>query len=278
MHFAYPFPWWLAILLAAAIGAVAYGEYRRPLSPLTNRQRSALVGLRVLALVILVLCLFRPIAILPPTGTRDAIVPILVDSSRSMRLADADGQTRLARAIALLKNELGPALSSHFATEIYTVGESLAPGTIDGLTADARRTDLNGALAAVRERYRGQRVAGVIVLSDGADTGTGGSSRGSSRSDGSRPSGGEAGGPPVFAVGIGSPDGPRDREVLSISTGEPRLDHASVDLHVTAVSTGFGRAPFTLRVLGNGQVLDSRRIVPPADGSPLDETFTLFTE
>ena len=55
----------------------------------------------------------------------------------------------------------------------------------------------------------------------------------------------------AFAVGIGSPDGPRDREVLGISTGDPRLDHASVDLHVTAMSTGFGRQPFTLRVLGN---------------------------
>jgi len=79
----------------------------------------------------------------------------------------------------------------------------------------------------------------------------------------------------VFAVGIGSPDGPRDREVVGITAGDPRLDQASVDLHVTAVSTGFGRAPFTLRVLGNGQVLDTRRIVPPADGSPVDEVFTV---
>src|SRR6185436_7699658 len=193
----------------------------------------------VLALTILVLCLFRPIAILPPTGTRDAIVPVLVDASRSMRLDDADGQTRVARANALLKNELGVALSSRFTTELYTVGEALAPAKVDGLTADARRTDLAGALTAVRERYRGQRVAGIILLSDGGDTGSG-------RSGGS---GGEAGGPPVFAVGIGSPDGPRDREVLGISTGDPRLDHASVDLHVTAMSTGFGRQPFTLRVL-----------------------------
>ena len=79
----------------------------------------------------------------------------------------------------------------------------------------------------------------------------------------------------MFAVGIGSPDGPRDREVLGISAGDPRLDQASVDLHVTAVSTGFGRQPFTLRVLGNGQLLDTRRIVPPADGSPIDEIFTV---
>src|SRR5476649_2302666 len=107
MHFAYPLPWWLAVVLATAIAAVAYVEYRRPLSPLTPAQRGVLVGLRVLALVALVLFLFRPIAVLPPSGSRDAIVPILVDVSRSMRLADADGQTRLARANGLLKNELG---------------------------------------------------------------------------------------------------------------------------------------------------------------------------
>src|SRR6185369_14131263 len=97
MHFAYPLPWWLAVLLAAAVGGVAYAEYRRPLSPLTTARRGVLVALRLLALAAVVLALFRPIAVLPPSGSRDAIVPVLVDVSRSMRLADADGQTRLAR-------------------------------------------------------------------------------------------------------------------------------------------------------------------------------------
>src|SRR6266849_2489097 len=275
MHFAHPLPWWLAVILAAAVAAVVYAEYRRPLSPLTGVQRSVLVSLRVLALAALVLFLFRPIVILPPAGSRDAIVPVLVDVSRSMRLADADGQARVARANMLLKNELGLALSSHFTTEIYSVGERLAPAKIDGLAADARRSDLAGALAAVRERYRGQRVAGIVVLSDGGDTGRADGSGGSRGSGGAGGSGGDAGGPPVFAVGIGSPDGPRDREVPGITTSHPRLDHSSVDLHVTAVSTGFGRTPFALHVLGNGQVLDTRRIVPPADGSPIDEVFTV---
>jgi uncharacterized membrane protein len=265
MHFAHPLPWWLAVLLALAIGAVVYYGYRRPLSPLTRVQRGLLVALRAAALLSLVLFLFRPVAMLPPAGTRDAIVPILVDVSRSMRLGDADGQSRIARAASLLKNELGAPLSSHFRTEIFAVGESLTPARSDALAADARRTNLSGALAAVRDRYRGQRVAGVVLLSDGGDTGGPGAS-------GPAPHGG---GPPVFAIGVGSPDGLRDREVVGITAGDPRLDHASVDLHVTAVSTGFGRAPFTLRVLGNGQPLDSRRVVPPADGSPIDEVFTV---
>ena len=270
MHFAYPLPWWLAVILAAAIGASAYVAYRRPLSPLTRMQLGVLAGLRVAALIALVLFVFRPIAVLPPEGSSDAIVPVLVDVSRSMRLGDADGMTRIARANSLLKNELGLPLTRSFKTEIYGVGDGLAPAKIDALSAGARRTDLAGALAAVRERYRGQRVAGIVVLSDGGDTGSG-------RSGGSDRSGGSGGenGPPVFAVGIGSPDGPRDREVLGITAGDPRLDHASVDLHVTAVSSGFGRSPFSLRVLANGQLLDTRRLVPSADGSPIEQVFTV---
>src|SRR5439155_24271657 len=170
MHFAYPLPWWLVVILAAAVAAVVHAEYRRPLSRLTGVQRGVLISLRVLTLAALVLFLFRPIVIRPPAGSRDAIVPVLVDVSRSMRLADADGQTRLARATMLLANELGAPLSSHFVTEIYSVGDRLTPVKAEALSADARRTDLAGAIAAIRERYRGQRVAGIVLLSDGGDT------------------------------------------------------------------------------------------------------------
>ena len=99
MHFAYSFPWWLAILLAAAIGAVVYGEYRRPLSPLTRIQRGVLVGLRVLALTLLVLCLFRPIAILLPAAraTRSCRFWSTLRSMRwRTRRADARGARRRA--------------------------------------------------------------------------------------------------------------------------------------------------------------------------------------
>src|SRR5260221_6183721 len=259
MHFAYSLPWWLAVVLAAAIGAVAYVEYRRPLSPLTRAQRGVLVGLRVVALAALVLFLFRPIVVLPPGGSRDAIVAVLVDVSRSMRVNDADGQSRIARATTLLKNELLPALSSHFTTALYAVGDGLTPATVDHLSADARRTDLAGAVAAVRERYRGQRIAGIVVVSDGGDT------SGAGRPGVAGGSGGE--GIPIMAIGIGSPDGLRDREVLSVTAGDAKLDQTSIDLRVTTLSTGFGRAPFQLRVRANGQVIDTRRLVPVVDGS-----------
>ena len=267
MHFAHPLPWWAVPLVAAAIGALAYFEYRRPLAPLSRARRGVLAGARALALAALVVFLLRPIGFAPPSSTSGAIVPILVDVSRSMRLDDADHEARLARAVALVRTTLLPSIARHFKPEIYSVGDRLAPATLDRLSADAPRSDLSGALAAVAERYRGQQVAGVVLVSDGGDTG---------RQDASI--GAAAGGPAVFAVGVGSPDGVRDREVIGVTAGDPRLDQASVDLHVSATSSGYGREPFQLGVLENGRPLDSRRVVPPADGSPIDEVFTVLPD
>jgi uncharacterized membrane protein len=260
MHFAYPAPWWLIVVLTAVVATLAYLEYRRPLAPISRPQRAVLVFLRVLALASLFVFLFRPVVVLPPTGSRGAVVPVLVDTSRSMRVADA-GAPRIDRAAAMLRTDLLPALDRQFRTDLYGVADGLTPTTLDQLRADGRRSDLAAALEAVRQRYRGARVAGIVLLSDGAET--------------AQSTASSSAGPPVFAVGVGSPDGPHDREVLGIAAGEPKLDHASIDLHVTATSSGFGRAPFQLQLLANGRVVDTRRLVPPADGSPFDETFVV---
>src|SRR5436190_14309511 len=127
MHFAYSLPWWLAIMLAAGIAAAAYAEYRRPLSPLSHLQRAALIVLRSAVLAIVILFLFRPIIVLPPAANRDAIVPVLVDVSRSMRLPDDSGQTRAARAASIVTTQVLPALSGHFQPELFGVGDGLLP-------------------------------------------------------------------------------------------------------------------------------------------------------
>jgi uncharacterized membrane protein len=265
MHFASPVPWWLAAFAAAVVLGLAWLSYRRPIVALSPVRRGLLTGLRALSLGIAVLLLSRPFILVSPADDRNVAVPILVDVSRSMRVADADGQTRIARAVDVLQNELLAKLSTSFAPEVFGIGEALTPSSPDRLSADARQSDLSGALASVRERYRSRRVAGVVVMSDGGDTGG---------SEGSAPPGGTAPAP-VFTVGVGSPEGIRDREILSVVAGDPRLDQTSVDLHVSAVSHRYGRDPFRLRLLANGRLLATRTVTPAADGSPVDETFTV---
>lgn len=263
MHFAYPLPWWLAIVLLAAAAGFALIEYRRPIVPLTAARRWTLALLRALVVLALLAFVFRPVILLPPSSTRDAIVPVIVDVSRSMRLHDADGQARLARATTLLRTQVLPTLRKTFKPEVFAAGDEVAPASVDALTADARHTRIADAVADVRERFRGQRVAGIVVVSDG----------GESQKSAAPPS--AAGLAPVFAIGVGSADQIRDREVVGITAGDPRLDQAAIDLHVTAVSSGFGRTPYPLRLLANGRVVDSRRIVPAADGAPVEEVFTV---
>ena len=124
MHFASPLAWWVAAAVAAAIASVAYFSYRRPLVPLSQTERSLLSGLRALVLATLVFFLCRPIVLTSPSAVRP-IVPVLVDVSHSMRIADANGRPRIAQATELLRNELLPALSSQFRLELYSVGEGI---------------------------------------------------------------------------------------------------------------------------------------------------------
>ena len=269
MHFANAPSGWpafvLLVLLLAGVGTLAFLEYRRPLSPLTARRRVTLVAIRAVTLAALAAFLFRPTVISPAPIGRNAVVPIVVDVSRSMRLPGEGGASRIAQAVALLNTQLVPALSRHFEVELYGAGDQLTPVTVDAIKADASRSDVGGALRALRERARGRQVAGIVVLSDGDDTVSAGGDPATTRD----------GGPPIFAVGIGSTDNLRDQEVAGLTAGEQRLDEASVDLHVTLLSSGFGRTPFELRVLANGRSIETRRIVPAGDGLPIEETVTV---
>jgi uncharacterized membrane protein len=256
----------LALIAAAALAAAGLLFYRR--STLPRRHRTALTVLRALALALVLALLLRPIAVAPPLAAQDVVVPVLVDVSRSMRVADADGLSRIARARAIAEFDLIPALSKKYRTPLIAVGDGAADVSIASLDARARTSDLVGGLARVRERFREQRVPGIVLLSDGADTGQADVTHPTSRGDSV----------PVFAIGMGSASSLHDREVLSIVAGEQRLADASIDIRVSTFSSGFGRAPYELRLLAEGKLVETRRVTPAADGSPDDVTLTVVPD
>jgi uncharacterized membrane protein len=263
MQFAVSLPWWVLALLVAGIGAVAWGAYAESLVPITRRQRYSLTALRALTLLFLLACLLKPVRVMPPDTSSDAVVPVLVDTSRSMRLADADGRPRIEAARDILEQHVTPALSGRFQTELWTFGDTLVKANEGTLVTEGRGSDLSAALRAVRERYRERRVAGIIVVSDGGDT---------SSQDAAQVV--EDGGTPVFTVGVGNPRIAPDLEVLDVVAGEAALTNSSVDLTVSAINRG-GERPFRVRVLENGRPVDLRTVTPAAADSPVREVFTV---
>jgi uncharacterized membrane protein len=258
--FANPLPWWAAPLVVAAAAALAWHAYRR--FSAWPRRRHLLSALRFITLLVLVIVLMRPIARSNEPDSRDVVVPILVDISRSMAIEDAKGERRIDRAREFLSNQLLPALRDRYQVEVLSFGETLAPIEPAALTASARRSDLAGALAAARERYRGRPVAGMIVLSDGADT--------SGAVEVGVP---ENTLPPVHAYGFGSADAGGDREVLSVTAADAVLDGSRVDVAVSAVVHGRTQEPVELRLLENGRPREVRHVRTNADGGPFREVF-----
>ena len=263
MRFAVVLPWWGYPLLFGGALVLAWLAYARVAIALTRAVRLLLSGLRAVTLILLIAILLRPVVLVPPAAAHNSLLPVLVDISRSMRLTDGEGRSRLDRAREIVR-DLQAQVADEYQIELLTFGEALAPGDVDQMAATARRSDLSGALADLADRHRRERVAAVIVLSDGGDT-----------SPQDRDAVARMVDAPVLAVGMGRAETSRDREVLNLTAGEPLLAGASIDLSVSAISAGFGTDPVELRISANGRPIEVRRVTPPADGAPIHEVFTV---
>lgn len=256
MRFAVALPWWGYVLVAA--GAVALALFTYAGARVPSRLRLGLTALRALTLLLLVAAILRPVRVVPASAARNRVVPVLVDVSRSMRVADGEGPARMQRARTAAA-DLVTALDPAFRTEVWAFGDGVVRAELDDLQASAGRSDLSGALRTVADHYRGRTLGGIVVVSDGGDT----SARDVSGLNA-----------PVFTVGIGAPRTTRDREVVAMSAGEPRLADSTVDVQVSALSTGFGAQPLELTLTANGRPVDVRRLAV-TDGAPVSTVFTV---
>ena len=249
-------PWWAIVSLCLVAAAVAYVAYARPVVPLTVRQRGLLVTLRLTALLLIALFLLRPVST-EPSPRSGGVVPVLIDVSQSMRVADASARTRIERAVELARDEILPALETDFDVEVLSFGDELQVLDLSQAEARASRTDLAGALDSLGERYSEQPIVGVVVLSDGGDTS--GVDLASAASALARQ---------VYTVGLGAPLPSLDVEVASVTAGAATVSESVVDVVVSVVSHGRGQEPIEVRIEEDGQLLDARRVTPSADGAP----------
>ncbi len=154
---------WVA-LGAVAIGG-AYVIARRRHQTLPRRVKIVLLGLRLGALALLVFCLLQPVVIVPSVIPHRTTVALLVDDSLSMTIPDVDGRSRgeVVQTLLAPEGSFLRQLASKFRVRVFSLsGEELSA------RADARRTDLAAGLERVLESLRGEPVAALILLSDGA--------------------------------------------------------------------------------------------------------------
>jgi hypothetical protein len=247
----------LAGLVALALVVAAYGRLRR----VSRTDRALLGGWRALAIAIVLACLLRPMLVLSTAVAQRNVLAILLDDSRSMRLADVDGATRASAMQRTFSDSsaLMRGLSAKFAVRVFRFAASATPvAGAAGLTAGGARTDLASALDGVRDELAGMPLAGVIIATDGADNG--GSDMASSLLAL------EARRVPVHTVGIGRERFVRDVAVAEVSAPPSVLAGSTVLLDVALGIRGVGGERTTLTVEANGRIVASEELRIPDRG------------
>jgi uncharacterized membrane protein len=172
-------PWgrvglWLGAAAVVAIVLLAWRSSRGA----PAWRRALLVGLRGGAAVGALVMLLEPAVELRQVAREPNRIAILIDDSRSMALAEEpDGPTRIERVrrvLAASRSALAEWERDH-KLDFYTFSDTVSATTLAALAndrADGKQTLIRKALETVRARYEGRDLAGIVLISDGAATGS----------------------------------------------------------------------------------------------------------
>ncbi len=257
---------WTGSYVAAAVVVAAMGlavaGYRAGRG--TPRDRLVLAGIRLTLLAVLLVCLFRPLLVVKAAVPQQNFLGVLLDDSRSMQIADDNGQPRAA----FVKEQFGAptrgllkALSDRFTVRVFRFSTAPTRATQESdLTFGGSQTRLGAALSGARQELAGLPVAGLVMVSDGADT-----------ADGALADallGLKAEQLPVFTVGVGRETLSKDIQVGRVVTPRVALKGTTLMVDVVLSQSGFDGQKVTLDVEDEGHLVSTQEVTLPDAGTP----------
>ena len=254
---------YVAAVLAAAAILLAVITYRGLAGRGRLRDRIVLTALRIATLAVMLFCLFRPILVVKAAVPQQNFLAVLIDDSRSMQITDWGTSSRGA----FVKQTFGKdapivkALSERFVLRPFHFSSSAARlASTDDLTFTGAQTRLGAALEGARQELAGLPLAGMVMVSDGADT-----------TDASLTEallGLKAASVPVFTVGVGRDRLTRDVQIDRVSTPRTALQGTSLVIDAVVTQTGYAGETVSLDVENEGRIVGSQEVKLPMDGEP----------
>jgi uncharacterized membrane protein len=257
----------VALLLAGVVLLALVVMSHARLRTLPPRDRAVLGALRTVAIVLVLACLFRPGLVIAAAVPQRNVLAVLVDDSRSMRIRDvppADGardSSRLAAVQQMFADsaDVMRALNERFAVRRFRFGAGAAPlQTLQEAEGTGTRSDLAQALADVREELAGMPLAGIVLVSDGADNGSGALDDALLALRAQRV--------PVYTVGVGSERFARDVAVERVQAPRRILAGAGTIVEADIRLRGTGSEGVTVTIEADGRQVASETLTAPARG------------
>jgi uncharacterized membrane protein len=250
------------IALIGLVAAVAVAiSYRRSAADTTSRQRALLAALRLAAAALVLLSLCRPVLLVASVVPQQSFVGVVVDDSKSMRIAGDDGRPRSA----FVESAFGPGrplmkrLQDRFKLRFFRFSSTAERvPSLSSLAFDGSRSNVADALDRAREELSSLPLSGLVLLTDGADNGDSPLTE-SLLSLRARSI-------PVFAVGLGRERYPRDIELGRVEAPRTVLKGTSLVVDVAVTQRGFSGRTVKLLVEDGGRIVASQDVELPAEG------------
>lgn len=256
-------PVYIAVALAAIAALATVLTYRSAPGDASLLDRAVLIALRLCLVALVLFCLFRPVLILRAAVPQQNFLGILLDDSRSMRVADHDGKPRGEFVTSMFGPEspVMKALSIRYAVRVFRFASSTdRVGAARELSFDGTQTKLGEALQRAKDEFSGLPLAGIVMVTDGADT--------EEASIQESLLGLRASQIPVFTVGVGREALGRDIQISRVSTPRTVLKGTNLAVDVIVSQNGFRGTTVPLNVEDSGRILSSQEVALTNDGEP----------
>ena len=255
---------YLAAVAVVVVGVVTLRTYQQVRANSRPVDRAVLTGIRFAILAVLLLCLFRPVLVLSRVVPQQNFLGVLFDDSRSMQIADRDGQTRadfVRQQFGTAESPLLAALADRFALRLFSFSSTTDRiDTVGTLSFGGTQTHLGQALTRAHEELGAVPLSALVVVSDGADTAD------DPLADALLPL--QAAGVPVFTVGLGREEYSRDIQLSRVETPRSVLKGAALVVDVVVAQTGYEGQTVSLQVEDEGRIVADQEVTLPDDGEP----------
>jgi uncharacterized membrane protein len=248
-----------AVMVAAGLTILAYRKGHGRAG-----QRITLAAIRLAILAIILVCMFRPLLVVRAAVPQQNFLGVLLDDSKSMQIADVNGQARAS----FVKSEFGAAdrgllkaLSDRFTVRTFRFSSAATRTTQENdLTFGGSQSRLGAALSGVRQELAGLPVAGLVMVTDGADT--------ADAALGEAILGLKAESLPVFTIGVGRETLSKDIQVGRVVTPKTALKGTTLMVDVVLSQSGFDGQKVTLDVEDEGTLVSTQQVSLPNAGTP----------
>jgi hypothetical protein len=247
-------------LAAVMVGALALRTYGGVAARTSRRDRVVLAALRGAAILVLAVLLLRPSLVVSAVVPQRNVLAVMLDDSRSMRLADEDGRPRadvVRRLFGGPDSALYAQLARQFTLRVFRFSHAAhRVAGADSMAFDGTRTQVDAGLRQISDELAGTPLAGIVLVSDGADNAD-------SALAGALLGGGRR--VPVFTVGVGREQLSRDVQLSQVDAPRSALVGSTVALDVALSHTGYAGQTVQLVAEDGGRVVASQPVRLPRD-------------